>query len=98
MLAVVQEWLVTNSLFNMTSTRDLLVMFKQRAMSQQDIDREVTQLNELLFTTERLDNFVNAHEVLDLNRYKIIKKATEIKKRLRQQKLLKPFVFFNNKN
>lgn len=82
----------------MTSNRDLLVMFRERAMSQQDIDREVMQLNNLLFTTERLDNFVNAHEVLDLNRYKIVKKAVDIKKMLRQNKLTKPFIFFSNKN
>jgi hypothetical protein len=82
----------------MTSNRDLLVMFSERLMSQQDIDREVMQLNELLFTTERLDNFVKAHEVIDLNRYKIIKKTVDIKKMVRQKKLNKPFVFFSNKN
>ncbi len=82
----------------MTSNRDLLVLFRQRLMSQQDIDREVMQLNELLFTTERLDNFVQAHEIIDLNRYKIITKQVEIKKLIRQKKLNKPFVFFNNKN
>ena len=73
-------------------------MFKQRAMSQQDIDREVVLLNELLFNTERLDNFVRAHEILDLNKYKIIKNGVDIKKILRQKKLTKPFIFLNNKN
>jgi hypothetical protein len=82
----------------MTSNRDLLVMFSQRLMTQQQIDREVMQLNEILFTTERLDNFVRAHEILDLNRYKKITNSVEIKKQLRQKKLEKPFVFFNNKN
>jgi hypothetical protein len=82
----------------MTSNRDLLVMFRQRVMTQQDIDREVMQLNEILFTTERLDNFVRAHEILDLNKYKKINNPVEIKKQLRQKKLEKPFVFFSNKN
>jgi hypothetical protein len=82
----------------MTSNRDLLVMFRQRLMTQQDIDREVMQLNELLFTTERLDNFVSAHEILDLNKYKIINNSVAIKKMVRQNKLNKPFVFFFNKN
>ena len=82
----------------MTSNRDLLVLFRQQLMSQQDIDREVMRLNELLFTTERLDNFAQAHEILDLNRYKIIKNLVEIKKQIRQKKLDKPFVFFSNKN
>lgn len=81
-----------------SSNRDLLVMFRQRVMTQQDIDREVMQLNHLLFTTERLDNLVQAHEILDLNRYKIINNSVEIKKIIRQKKLHKPFVFFNNKN
>ena len=82
----------------MTSNRDLLVMFRQHAMTQQDIDRQLSQLNNLLFTTERLDNFVGAHEILDLNRYKIINNPVEIKKMIRQKKLTKPFVFFSNKN
>ncbi len=82
----------------MTSNRDLLVMFRERLMSQKDIDREVMQLNELLFTTERLDNFVKAHEVIDLNRFKIVKNTVDIKKMVRQKKLNKPFVFFSNKN
>ncbi len=81
-----------------TPNRDLLVMFSQRSMTQQDINREVMQLHQILFTTERLDNFVKAHEVLDLNKYKIVKNPIDIKKLLRQKKLQKPFVFFNNKN
>jgi hypothetical protein len=82
----------------MSSNRDLFVMFNERLRTQQDIDRELVQLNNLLFTTERLDNFVAAHEVLDLNKYKVITKAVEIKKMIRQKKLTKPFVFFSNKN
>jgi hypothetical protein len=82
----------------MSTNRDLLVMFRQSSMTQKDIDREVLLLNELLFTTERLDNFVKAHEVLDLNRYKIISNPVAIKKIIRQNKLIKPFVFFSNKN
>ena len=82
----------------MTSNRDLLVMFRQHAMTQQDIDKQLSQLNNMLFTTERLDNFVGAHEILDLNRYKIINNPVEIKKMIRQKKFTKPFVFFNNKN
>ena len=82
----------------MTSNRDLLVMFRQHAMTQQDIDKELSQLNNMLFTTERLDNFVGAHEILDLNRYRIINNPIEIKKMIRQKKLTKPFIFFNNKN
>ena len=79
------------------SNRDLLVMFKQELMTPQAIEHEVELLHELLFTVERLDNVVKAHEVIDLNKYKIITKAFEIKNIFRQQKE-KPFVFLNNKN
>ncbi len=82
----------------MGANRDLLVMFKENMMSQQDLDRHVTRLHEILFNTERLDNFVKAHEILDLNRYKIVNNNVEIKKMLRQGRDRKPFIFFSNKN
>ena len=82
----------------MTSNRDLLVMFRQYAMSDKEMEQEVLQLNKILFTAERLDNFVAAHEVLDINRYKIINNPVLIKKMIRQRKYDKPFVFFSNKN
>ena len=82
----------------MASDRDLLVMFRQYAMSEKEMKKEVMHLNKLLFNAERLDNFVSAHEVLDINRYKIINNPGLIKKMIRQKKLSKPFVFFSNKN
>lgn len=82
----------------MTSDRDLLVMFRHHAMSENDIEREVMQLNKILFTAERLDNFVSAHEILDINRYKIINNPVAIKKMIRQKKYNNPFIFFCNKN
>lgn len=82
----------------MTPNRDLLVMFRQQSMSEQEMDRAVMQLNHLLFTAERLDNFAAAHEILDINRYKIITNLVDIKKMIRTKKTEKPFVFFSNKN
>ena len=79
------------------SNRDLLVMFNQELMSPQAMEHEVSLLHEMLFTVERLDNFVKAHEIIDLNKYKIIRKASAIKNIIRQQKD-KPFVFLNNMN
>ncbi len=79
------------------SNRDLLVMFKQELMTPQAIEHEVELLHELLFTVERLDNVVKAHEIIDLNKYKLITKAFDIKNFFRQKKE-KPFVFLNNKN
>ena len=82
----------------MPSDRDILVMFRHNIMSQQEMDREVMLLNELLFDTERPDSFAAAHEVLDLNRYRVINDLTLIKKMIRQKKINGPFIFLNNKN
>jgi hypothetical protein len=51
----------------------------------------------LLFTVERLDNLVTAHEIIDLNKYKVINKDITVRKLIRLQEL-KPFVFLSCKN
>ncbi len=79
------------------SNRDLLVLFKQDLMTPQAIEHEVGWLHELLFNVERLDNFVTAHELIDLNKYKITNNCVEIKKMVRRKKE-QPFLFLNNKN
>lgn len=79
------------------SNRDLLVLFKHELMTPQAIEQEVGWLHELLFNVERLDNFVSAHELIDLNRYKILHDSFEIKKTIRSKKE-KPFVFLSNLN
>lgn len=66
-------------------------------MSPQAIENEVELLHELLFTVERLDNLVTVHEVIDLDRYKVIQKDTMVRKVIRMQEL-KPFIFLNCKN
>jgi hypothetical protein len=77
--------------------RDLLVLFNQELMSPQAIENEVELLHEMLFSVERLDNLVSVHEIIDLNRYKVIKKDVAVRKIIRQQDL-KPFVFLSCKN
>ena len=77
--------------------RDLLVMFNQELMSPQAIEHEVEMLHELLFDVEKIDNLVAAHEVIDLNKFKIISKVLHLRKTIRMQEL-KPFVFLNCKN
>jgi hypothetical protein len=79
------------------SNRDLLVLFKQDLMTPQAIEHEVEWLHELLFTVERLDNFATAHELIDLNKYKVSNNTVEIKKLVRRKKE-QPFVFLSNKN
>ena len=77
--------------------RDLLVLFKEDMMSPQAIEHEVEMLHELLHIVEKIENLVIAHEVINLNKYKIQSKHHIIRENIRRQKL-KPFVFLNNKN
>ena len=77
--------------------RDLLVMFNQELMSPQAIEQQVELLHELLLDVERMENLAIAHEVVDLNKYKVISKYNVIKDTIRMQEL-KPFIFLNCKN
>ena len=77
--------------------RDLLVMFNQELMSPQAIEHQVEKLHELLFDVEQMDNLVIAHEVIDLNKYKVYSKVLMVKDTIRLQEL-KAFVFLNCKN
>jgi hypothetical protein len=77
--------------------RDLLVLFKEELMNPQAIEHEVEMLHELLYSVERIDNLIVAHEVINLNKYKIVCDKNVIRMTLRQNEL-KPFIFLNNKN
>jgi hypothetical protein len=77
--------------------RDLLVLFNQELMTPQSIEHEVELLHQLLYSIERIENLIIAHEIIDLNRYKLIYKPVPLRKLFRQREL-KPFVFLNCKN
>jgi hypothetical protein len=79
------------------SNRDLLVLFKQELLSPQVIEETVDWLHEILQNTERLNNLVIAHEVLDLNKYKVVHNPLVLRNTLRKDPL-KPFIFLNCKN
>jgi hypothetical protein len=79
------------------TNRDLLVLFKQELLSPQAIEETVDWLHEILQTTERLNNLVVAHEILDLNKYKVIHNPLVLRNTLRKD-ALKPFIFLNCKN
>mgnify|MGYP000406759826 CR=1 FL=1 len=79
------------------SNRDLLVLFKEELMSPQAIEHEVELLHELLYSVEKIENLVIAHEVINLNSYKIHHRFNVIRNTIRQKEL-KPFIFLNNKN
>ncbi|HNJ28840.1 MAG TPA: hypothetical protein PKG89_14105 [Ferruginibacter sp.] len=77
--------------------RDLLVLFNHEIMTQKAIEHEVEQLHQLLYSIEGIENLIVAHEVIDLNKYKIINKAPQLRRLIRQREL-KSFVFLNCKN
>ncbi len=77
--------------------RDLLVLFNQELLSPQAMEHEVELLHELLHNVESLNNLVIAHEIVDLNKYKIINDSHQLFNTIGKQ-VLKPFVFLNCKN
>jgi hypothetical protein len=79
------------------SNRDLLVLFNQELMTPQAIEHEVEQLHEILFSVENINNIVTAHEVIDVNKYKIFNAPPQLRAIIHQREL-KPFVFLNCKN
>ena len=77
--------------------RDLLVLLKDESMSEQAIEQEVEKLNAMLFNVESIDNFCTAHEMIDLNKYKIVHNRKQVMQTIRQKEI-KPFVFLCNLN
>jgi N-acetylglucosamine-6-phosphate deacetylase len=80
-----------------TPNRDLLVLVKDNHLNKDAIEFELEQLNQLLLVFESMDNLCMAHEIFDLNKYKIIHKHGLVRQ-VMNQKELKPFVFISNKN
>jgi F0F1-type ATP synthase alpha subunit len=80
-----------------TPNRDLLVLVKDEDANEQSMEQELEQLNDLLFHYETMESFCVAHEVFDVNKYKIIHKPEVLQKIIRQKEL-NPFQFIYNKN
>ena len=79
------------------ANRDLLVLSKNMSPDPTELEHEVQRLNELLFTVESLHQFCISNEIIDVNRYKVIRKRHVIERIIRENKL-KPFQFVFNKN
>ncbi|AEW02314.1 hypothetical protein A4D02_30975 [Niastella koreensis] len=79
------------------SNRDLLILVKEAYINQEAMQYELHQLNTLLGDFETLDSFCQAHEVFDLQKYRILTKKAQLQKII-EKDTLKPFVFICNKN
>ena len=77
--------------------RDLLVLTKKEILNQEELEHEIELLNDLFYLVESSEAFCLANEVIDINRYKVIRKLHKVRQILQEQKL-KPFVFISNKN
>ena len=80
-----------------TPNRDLLVLVKDEYHNEGMMQRELQELNRLLYHFETLDTIAIAHEVFDVNRGRVVAKYAGVKKIL-GNKVLKPFQFACNKN
>ncbi|NCU02485.1 MAG: hypothetical protein GXC73_00735 [Chitinophagaceae bacterium] len=77
--------------------RDLLVLLNEDHRSKEAIDHEVEWLHEVLYHVEELDNFCKAHELIDVNRYRIYDNPDRVRKAVLRQSV-KAFEFISNKN
>ena len=77
--------------------RDLLVLTKKELMNQEELEHEIELLNDLFYHVESSDAVCIANEVIDVNRYKVIKKIHRVRQILKEQRP-RPFVFISNKN
>lgn len=77
--------------------RDLLVLTKNGTLNARDLEHEVEQLHELLYHVESMEMFCIANEVIDIARHKILWKPYQVL-RVAGDRVLKPFLFINNKN
>ena len=77
--------------------RDLILLRKEDQLDELNIEREVECLNFLLQMVETISSLSRAHELIDMNRYKIYQDTLTVSKALKQKED-KPFQFIINKN
>ncbi len=72
-------------------------MIKKASAQDASVESAIQWLNRALPAVEELDQFCRAHEVIDLNCYKVFTNAGRVKKAL-LRKDKKSFEFIINKN
>lgn len=79
------------------ANRDLLVLVKDAYTNKEAMQYELQQLNMLLVNFETLESFCIAHEVFDIQKYRVLTKRSQLQKII-EKDTLKPFMFICNKN
>lgn len=80
-----------------SSNRDVILLSEKFSSTHPQAVMEMRCLNNLLTQIEQLSAIAIAHEIIDLNKYKVINKALMVQHALIEKKE-KPFVFINCKN
>lgn len=80
-----------------TPNRDLLVLVKDEHYTREAMESALDQLNKLLLNFETTENICSAHEVFDMNKYRVIHKPALLQKIMNETEI-KPFIFICNKN
>ena len=78
------------------TNRDLIILAKDGVTDAAAFERQVQAIHEILYLVEGTQQFCQAHEVIDINHYRIIQKNYLVRKIISDR--IKPFVFLFNKN
>ena len=81
----------------MNRHRDLLLLMKQDTMSPGSLEDQVEVLHRMLSLAEGWPNVSNVYEVMDMVRYRKIRKPHQVRTYLKT-KFEAPFLFFINRN
>lgn len=79
-------------------SRDVLIVSRLSGISEKALEHEYRQISQLLYSVETVQNICNTTEVLDVARYKIIRKPHKVREALERRQVSKPFIFLFNKN
>ena len=79
------------------SNRDILLIPKYLHINEDTLALEVASLHKIFYDVESSLNFCIAHEVIDINRYKIVRKPLLVQQVIKERGN-KPFVFICCKN
>jgi|LauGreDrversion4_2_1035121.scaffolds.fasta_scaffold1846939_1 hypothetical protein len=79
------------------SNRDILILSKYSHWGEETLALEVASLHKIFYEMESSLNFCIANEVIDVNRYRIIRKPLLVQQAIKERGN-KPFIFICCKN